>query len=328
MQPVWMIPGLLSVFVVAALLTALARGYALRRQLLDQPGERRSHAVATPRGGGIAIVASQLLACLCIGLLSPAAAPPLAVFSAGLLLVAGIGWWDDHRPLPALPRLAVHALAGMLLGGLVWHGTGDLLLGGFSALLAIGLVNVWNFMDGIDGLAATQALLAALAYALVLPAPVAALALVLAAGVAGFIPFNFPRARIFMGDVGSGALGYLLAALVALGLVSHSAPPAVLLIPLAAFLVDAGLTLAGRILKGERWMEAHTQHLYQRWVKAGHSHVTVTLGYALFGAAGVVLTVVSVRLPSPWSQLAAIAWAAAAAGLWFVLRNKSINREG
>jgi len=102
----------------------------------------------------------------------------------------------------------------------------------------------------------------------------------------------------------------------------------VLLIPLAAFLVDAGFTLAGRILRGERWMEAHTQHLYQRWVKAGHSHVTVTLGYALFGAAGVVLTLVSVRLPSPWSQLAAIAWAAAAAGLWFVLRNKSINREG
>lgn len=328
MQPAWMIPGLFLVFVVAALLTALARGYALRRQLLDQPGERRSHAVATPRGGGIAIVASQLLACLCIGVLSPGAAPPLAVFSAGLLLVAGIGWWDDHRPLPALPRLAVHALAGMLLGGLVWYGTGDLLLGGFSALLAIGLVNVWNFMDGIDGLAATQALLAALAYALVLPAPVAVLALVLAAGVAGFIPFNFPRARIFMGDVGSGALGYLLAALVALGLASHSAPRAVLLIPLAAFLVDAGLTLAGRILRGERWMEAHTQHLYQRWVKAGHSHVTVTLGYALFGAAGVVLTLVSVRLPSPWSQLAAIAWAAAAAGLWFVLRNKSINREG
>ena len=125
MQPAWMVPGLLAVVLVAAWLTAMARGYALRRQLLDQPGERRSHAVATPRGGGIAIVASQLLACACIGLLFPAAAATLAVFSAGLLLVAGIGWWDDHRPLPALPRLAVHVLAGLLLAGLVWHWTGS-----------------------------------------------------------------------------------------------------------------------------------------------------------------------------------------------------------
>ncbi|HBK00988.1 MAG TPA: lipopolysaccharide biosynthesis protein [Delftia acidovorans] len=328
MQPAWMVPGLLAVVLVAAWLTAMARGYALRRQLLDQPGERRSHAVATPRGGGIAIVASQLLACLCIGVLFPAAAATLAVFSAGLLLVAGIGWWDDHRPLPALPRLAVHVLAGLLLAGLVWHWTGDAFRAASSALLAIGLINVWNFMDGIDGLAATQALLAALAYALLLPTPVAALALVLVAGVAGFLPFNFPRARIFMGDVGSGALGYLLAGLVALGLATRSAPLAVLLIPLSAFLVDAGLTLAGRILRGERWMEPHTQHLYQRWVKSGHSHVTVTLGYALFGVAGIALTLVSHRLSSPWNQLAAMAWGAVAAGLWFALRNTSNNREG
>jgi len=178
-------------------------------------------------------------------------------------------------------------------------------------------------MDGVDGLAATQALLAALAYALLLPTPVAGLALVLAAGVAGFLPFNFPRARIFMGDVGSGALGYLLAGLVALGLATDSAPLAVLLIPLSAFLIDAGLTLAGRILAGERWMQPHTRHLYQRWVKSGHSHVTVTLCYALFGVAGIGLTLVSLRLPSPWNQLAAIAWGAAAAGLWFVLRKKA-----
>lgn len=322
MQLAWTVPGLLAVVLVAALLTAMARGYALRRQLLDQPGERRSHAVATPRGGGIAIVVSQLLAYIGVGVLFPQTAATLAVFSAGLVMVAGIGWWDDHRPLPALPRLGVHMLAGLLLGALVWHWTGEASSAGFSVLLAIALINVWNFMDGIDGLAATQALLASVAYALLLPAPVAGLALILAAGVLGFLPFNFPKARIFMGDVGSGALGYLLAGLVALGLGTRSAPWTILLVPLAAFLVDAGLTLAGRVFRGERWMEAHTQHLYQRWVKSGCSHVMVTSGYALFGVAGIVLMLVFTWLPSPWNHLAALAWAAAAAVLWSVLRNK------
>jgi len=327
MQPAWMVPGLLAVVLVAASLTAMARAYALRRQLLDQPGERRSHAVATPRGGGVAIVVSQLLAYLCAGMLFPGAAATLAVFSTGLVMVAGIGWWDDHRPLPAMPRLGVHVLAGLLLGVLVWQRTGEVFPACFSAFLAVVLINVWNFMDGIDGLAATQALLACVAYAMLLPAPVAGLALVLAAGVLGFLPFNFPKARIFMGDVGSGALGYLLAGLVALGLGTKSAPWTLLLIPMAAFLVDAGLTLAGRVLRGERWMEAHTQHLYQRWVKSGRSHVTVTSGYALFAVAGLMLLPVFLRWPWPWNHLAALAWAAVAVSLWFCFRNKSIKKE-
>jgi UDP-N-acetylmuramyl pentapeptide phosphotransferase/UDP-N-acetylglucosamine-1-phosphate transferase len=283
----------------------MARAYALRRQLLDQPGERRSHAVATPRGGGAAIVVSQLLAYLCAGMLFPGAAATLAVFSTGLVMVAGIGWWDDHRPLPAMPRLGVHVLAGLLLGVLVWQRTGEVFPACFSAFLAVVLINVWNFMDGIDGLAATQALLACVAYAMLLPAPVAGLALALAAGV----------------------LGYLLAGLVALGLGTKSAPWTLLLIPMAPFLVDAGLTLAGRVLRGERWMEAHTQHLYQRWVKSGRSHVAVTSGYALFAVAGVMLLPVFIRLVRPWNHLAAVAWAAAAVSLWFCFRNRSNKKE-
>ncbi len=326
MHPAWVIPGLLlSVVLVAVLLTAVARAYALRRQLLDQPGERRSHAVATPRGGGIAIVVSQLLAYPCIGMLFPGIAATLAVFSAGLVMVAGIGWWDDHRPLPALPRLGVHVLAGLLLGALVWYWTGDAFKTGFSVFLAVSLINVWNFMDGIDGLAATQAILAAVAYALLLPFPPAVLALLLGAGVLGFLPFNFPKARIFMGDVGSGALGYLLAGLVALGCVVGETAWPLWLIPLTAFLVDAGFTLATRVLKGERWMEAHTQHLYQRCIKQGHGHAGVTFGYALFSAAGILLLLVPAWRSPPWSGLVAAAWALAGAGLWLVLRNKILR---
>lgn len=323
MWPVVGAGGVLATCLVAALLTWGARGYALHRKLLDQPGERRSHDVATPRGGGIAIVVSQLLAYLVVGFVAPASALPLAIFSAGLLLVAGIGWWDDHRPLPASTRLCVHVLAGFLLGVLVWwQGDGSAFKAIFSVLLAVVLINVLNFMDGINGLATTQAILAAIAFALLLPLPQAGSALLLAAGCLGFLPFNFPKARIFMGDVGSGALGYLLAGLVALGVTVTDIAWSVWLVPLAAFLIDAGFTLLARMLKGERWMEAHTQHLYQRCVKRGYSHVVVTLNYALFSIAGTTLLVVLSRLPLMWASAGALAWAVVGACLWRVLRTR------
>lgn len=317
--------GLAAVFLAAVLMTWAARGYALRRQLFDQPGERRSHQVATPRGGGVAIVASQLLAYLAIGFVAPGTVLPLVVFSAGLLLVAGIGWWDDHRPLPASTRLCVHVLAGILLGMLVWQGSGDVFKAVLSMTLAVVLTNVWNFMDGINGLATTQAMLAAIAFALLLPVPQAGIALLLAAGCAGFLPFNFPKARIFMGDVGSGALGYLLAGLVALGITVTDIAWPVWLVPLAAFLIDAGFTLLTRMRRGERWMEAHTQHVYQQYVKRGSSHTIVTLDYALFSIAGSTLFVVLGKLSPVWGSAGALAWAIAGFCLWCVLRARLVR---
>ncbi|MBD3827192.1 MAG: lipopolysaccharide biosynthesis protein, partial [Stenotrophomonas sp.] len=107
---IWL-AGLVAVMALSAALTGCARRYALRRNLMDQPGERRSHGVATPRGGGIAIVATLLLACLAAALIWPSAVKALLVFAIGLGMVAGIGWWDDHHPLPALRRLLVHLVA-------------------------------------------------------------------------------------------------------------------------------------------------------------------------------------------------------------------------
>lgn len=317
--------GFVAVLLSAALLTWAARGYALRRNLFDQPGERRSHTVATPRGGGIAIVVSQLLAYMVIAIVHGELAGMLAVFSTGLLLVAGIGWWDDHRPLPAIIRLCVHVLAGVLLGMLVWQASGDAFKAVFSALLATGLINVWNFMDGINGLATTQAILAASAFALLLPVPHAGIALLLAAGCLGFLPFNFPKARIFMGDVGSGALGYLLAGLVALGITVTDIAWPIWLVPLTAFLVDAGFTLLARMLKGERWMEAHTQHLYQSHVKRGRSHAAVTLDYAVFSAAGLTLSAALAGLLPLWGSMGALAWAAIGFCIWYTLRNRVVR---
>lgn len=256
--------------------TWLARRYALGRDMLDEPGERRSHASATPRGGGISIVVAMLAVLAWLAWREPGQGGLLAAIGGGLALVAGIGWADDHRPLPPALRLVVHALAAALLAWAVLAlgaGTGKAAVAFVAALV---LVNVWNFIDGIDALAASQAMLAALGFGLLAGSgTVAVLGIALAAACAGFLPFNLPRANIFLGDVGSGALGYLLAVLVALLLVAGSWQQApLLLLPLVACGVDATLTLARRVLRGERWWQPHVQHAYQRWARrSGHAVV-------------------------------------------------------
>lgn len=276
-----LVPWLLAGWALGALGTWLARGYALRRRLVDQPGERRSHSEATPRGGGISIVMVLLAAMLALALHAPSHSVALALAAAGLALVAGIGWVDDHRPLSARLRLAVHGAAAALLCAALWRAGGaplDLAIA-FAAVLV--LVNVWNFMDGINGIATSQAALVAVACALFASTgPAFWLGLALAAAACGFLPFNFPRARIFLGDVGSGALGYALAGLVAFA--SIGADPATRLLvamPLLPFLLDASLTLLARIVRRERWWEPHTQHAYQAWARR-RGHARVTLAYA------------------------------------------------
>ncbi len=313
---------LLAAIFLSALVTAGARRYALRRNLLDHPGGRRSHVVATPRGGGIAIVTVLLLACAVAVFIWPDLALYPAVFALGLLMVAGIGWWDDHRPRPALARLAVHAVASLLLAWIAWRAGAGLVHVVLVALFAVSLVNIWNFMDGINGLAVTQAILVAVGLALLLPAALAWAGWVLAAACLGFLPFNFPKARIFLGDVGSGALGYALAALVALSSMVTSVSWILLVVPMTAFLVDAGFTLLSRILAGERWMEAHRQHLYQRLVQAGASHGAVTLWYSVFTVFGITLAAIIKAQPvnSIVAAMGGIAWIALAIVLWWFAR--------
>lgn len=293
--------GLLA-FGVSAGATTWARRHALRRGLLDQPGARRSHVVPTPRGGGIGIAVVGLVAFAMLGA-NEGASWWLA--GIGLLLVAGAGWWDDHRPASPMLRLAIHALAGMALAAtLGMHGAGPLVMAlGFA--LAVGLVNVWNFMDGIDGLAASQGALCAAALLAVAGGPAALLAVAVCAACLGFLPFNLPRARIFMGDVGSGALGYLLAALLAFAALEVPAARwPLLLLPASAFLVDAAMTLGWRILRGERWWTPHVQHLYQS-ASRRFGHGRTMLAYAGWTIAAIIAMMIAMRLHQP------LAWAAA-----------------
>lgn len=284
---------------LGALATWLARRYALRRQLIDLPGERRSHRAATPRGGGVSIVLVLLLAHGALVLAWPAAMAPILLAAGGLALVAGVGWIDDHRPLSPWLRLCVHAVAAVALAAALAAagGSGSDMAIAFAATLA--LTNVWNFMDGIDGLAASQAVVVATAYALLAGhGPVLWLGLALAAAACGFLPFNFPRARIFLGDVGSGAIGYALAALLAMSATGQSPEVRLpLLFPLLPFLLDASLTLLSRMVRGEAWWQAHVQHAYQAWARHRGSHVGVTLAYA---AAAVVAATIMFAVRS-WS---------------------------
>ena len=288
----WLLAGV----AIAGAGTWLARRYALSRDLLDQPGERRSHRVATPRGGGISIVAVLLVALAVLASVDPGDVPAAASAALGLLLVAGIGWVDDHRPLSPWLRLGVHALAGVALGVAVHLHGGGWLDAALAVLATTVLVNVWNFMDGIDGLAASQAALAAAAWALwVGQGPVFWLGLALVAGVCGFLPFNLPRARIFLGDVGSGALGYALAGLLALAMSGRDPVQRLwLTVPLLPFLIDASLTLSARILRGEAWWRPHVQHAYQVWARAAGSHPRVTAAYAL-ASSGAILMMFGMR---------------------------------
>lgn len=267
-------------FAVAAAGTWFARRYALRRALIDHPGERRSHVSPTPRGGGLGIAVALLLALAWLAWMLPAQRVPLLSAAAGLVLVAGVGWADDHRPLPASLRLLVHALAALLLAGaMLWHGaSGWMALA--AALLALVLVNVWNFMDGIDGLAASQAALAASGYLLLGGGGAGGwLAAALLVVALGFLPFNFPRARVFLGDVGSCALGFGLACTCMLLLLQPGTPGLPwLLLPLLAFLLDSGFTLLSRILNRQKWWQAHSQHAYQHWARRS-GHPAVVLGY-------------------------------------------------
>ncbi len=304
--------------------TWFARAYALRRGVVDAPGERRAHTTPTPRGGGVSIVVALLLtgAWWLRGLADPF---ELSCALAGLALVAGVGLLDDHRPLSPWWRLAVQGIASALLAVGTGHATGEPTLAVAAFVLAMALTNIWNFMDGIDGIAATQALLCALAIGLLGHGAWSWWALALAAATLGFLPFNFPRARIFLGDVGSGALGFALAALLIRTVAGTSAAQAWLwALPISAFVIDAALTLARRMLRAERWWRPHAQHLYQQWARRTGSHPRVTLAYAAWTLAAIVLmaTLGGQGHDALRVSVVVVAWYTAGVGAWWMLQRE------
>lgn len=277
-------------FLLSCGLTGMIRTYALKKRLLDHPNHRSSHTVPTPRGGGLAIVLTFISVCALFSrdYLTPAAC--WAMVSGGLL-VAAVGWVDDCGHVAAGWRIIFHGLAVAL--GLSWLGGVPALAGGLipagpalncaAGLALLWLLNLFNFMDGIDGLAAMEAVFVTLAAAFILLCLAGwsrevRLLVLLAMSCLGFLAWNWPPAKIFMGDAGSGFLGYILGVAAVLTVQAGVLTLPVWLILLATFWVDATLTLLGRLWQGERWWEAHSRHAYQRAARRYGAHKTVTFG--------------------------------------------------
>ena len=280
---------------VALLLTWVLRRYALSRSLIDIPNARSSHSVPTPRGGGVAIVVSFLGALpLMVGGGGLSWAAAVAMLGAGAF-VALLGFLDDHGHIAARYRLLGHfsasAWALFWISGLptVNFGGVALDLGWIGHLLAllylVWMLNLYNFMDGIDGIASIEALTACLGASLIYwltgHGDMIWPPLLLAGAVVGFLYWNFPPARIFMGDAGSGFLGIIL------GILSLQAAwisPSFLwvwLILLGVFIVDATFTLGRRLVRGDKVYEAHRSHAYQFASRRFGKHLPVTFAVCL-----------------------------------------------
>lgn len=278
-------------FAASAVLTGFVRTRAKARGLLDIPNERSSHAIPTPRGGGIAIVVALGGALCALALLGQVDSRLLLALS-GALAVAWVGFVDDRRGLSPAVRLLVHFGAAiwalMWLGGLPPLQIGDRVVefGWMGYVLgALGIVwtlNLFNFMDGIDGIAASEAVFIAwasvlLAFAAETSPAAAAVALAFGAACLGFLVWNWPPARIFMGDVGSGFIGYCIAVMALAWARENPVGLLVWLILGAVFFVDATLTLARRSFRGEPIYAAHRSHGYQWLARRWGSHRRVTL---------------------------------------------------
>ena len=308
---------LLAALLVAGAATAVLVRIAGRLDLLDRPSARSSHARVMPRGGGIAIV---LGAACGLAVAGRYPAGPAMALLGGALALALVGLADDRYRLSVGLRLVLQLAAAMAIavasGGiprLPLPPPLDADLGPAAIPLAVlwivAVVNFFNFMDGIDGLAAGQAVITAAGAALVGEGP---MAIVIAAAVcgaaSGFLAFNWAPARIFMGDTGSLALGYTFASLPLLA-PPPSRPQAVfwMVMSLWLFLADAAFTVVARIARGETWYAPHRDHAYQRLVRSGLGHAPVAAGI-LAGSA--VLTTAAVLLarrldtPAAWALLA------------------------
>jgi len=286
-------------FLVALMLTGLMRVFAVRAGLMDRPNERSSHTIPTPRGGGVGIVAAFLLVMAASAWISLISWRLVGAVGAGGLLIAALGFIDDRRGLPARIRFAGHSVAAIWI--LYW--VGDLpalpllgmnvplgLAGPLLAFLFITwMVNLFNFMDGIDGLAGLEALTVGasgtLLWYLFGDSSHEWLAGVLfSASLTGFLLWNFPPAKIFMGDAGSGFIGFVIAAL---ALWSCRTAPVLVwswAILSGCFIVDATTTLIRRVRRGERFHEAHRSHAYQYASRrfGAHRPVTIAVGMINF----------------------------------------------
>jgi Fuc2NAc and GlcNAc transferase len=318
----------IGILFLSCAFTGIAAWYARRIGMMDKPGERQSHAVETPRGGGIGIVLSLVIASL---FLIPGGDETWSkCVLPGFIAMAILGWGDDHLSLPAGFRFLVQLVVSIMVLACAskhgWtYGIGGIVL---AVLFLVWMVNLYNFMDGSNGMAGLQGVFGgAVLFYLFRCSGQYDLALIsacVAASCAGFLPWNLGNARVFMGDVGSISLGFVFGTLLLIGIGSQAFSLPVGIMIMLVFITDSTLTLIGRIMKGERWYNAHKQHLYQRLIAQGWTHGRAALFYQAINLALVVPgIVVAISYPALAWVVALILILALTSG-WYLL----IKRNG
>lgn len=283
-----------------------------RRGVYDRPNERSSHQSPTPRGGGLAVVPVLLVAWILVALWQGGAPPGFAWVLGGTALLGVLSWVDDLHGLPVILRLGVH-VAAVVLGLIGLSGAGPVFQGllpvhldfALAAVAWVWFLNLFNFMDGIDGISGIEAGSIGLGLALVglagsWPSEMVLPPLVAAAAALGFLVWNWAPAKVFLGDVGSVPLGYLLGWLLLIAAAKGFWAVA-LILPLY-YLADASITLARRALHGERVWHSHREHFYQLAVQRGLSHSQVSARILVCNFALIALAVGS-ALRLPWLAL-------------------------
>jgi len=301
-----------------------------RHGVVDKPNERSSHSRPVPRGGGIAVVGAIVIAVAVFSAMGDAL--PWGVLGA-VVVLAGVSWLDDVRGLGPLPRLCIQILAAVGVvalaawEGLVFQGLLPPLLDNAAAIVVlVYFTNIYNFMDGIDGITGVETFAVGLGLALVgaMTGEVPLLAVAAAAAAVGFLPFNWQPARIFLGDVGSIPLGFLLGWLL---LATAAAGHWIAALILAAYyLADASVTLLRRLFRGERPWRAHREHYYQQAVQKGMSHAAVSGAVLVVDLALVGLAAASVSFPKFGLFALAGAVVLVALVLWYFRRRPAPSR--
>src|SRR5471030_97572 len=283
------------IFIISFILTWCLRVYALKNNVIDVPNQRSSHSVPTPRGGGIAIVVSFLIGLFALSMLGFISTFQLFSLSIAGSVTAIVGFLDDHGHIAARWRLLMHFLAGA--AGLYFLGQFPIIeLFGYEfsagwAGMLFGLIylawmlNLYNFMDGINGLASIEAITFSFGSCVLLiytvPGAIEtsqfAILVLLGCAALGFIFWNFPKAKIFMGDAGSGFLGIIIGLIVLHIAKLNSTLFFAEICLLGIFIVDATVTLLRRLIAGKKVYEAHASHTYQILARKYGDHRPVTL---------------------------------------------------
>lgn len=306
----------LAAFTAALVGTGTAAVFLRARAILDHPNERSSHTAPTPRGGGIATSAVVIPAWGAIAGITAHEPATMMLVPLAALVLAAVSWIDDLRGLNPMIRLAVQFAAAIVAvpvlahSGLVFQGLLPPIYDqAAAAVLWVWFVNLFNFMDGIDGIAATEtASIGAgiFAVAVIFPAAIAdpgtaLYAVTIAAAALGFLRWNWEPAKVFLGDVGSVPLGYLLGFLL-LSVAAQGQWAAALILPLY-YMADTGLTLLARLAAGEKVWQAHARHFYQRAARRFGSHAKVVR--AIIAANLVLIALALLSTGFPWQALAA-----------------------